>query len=52
MLTIAHRLNTILGYDMVMVLDQGKLVEVGSPKDLMKSEGIFAGMARAAGLIH
>jgi ABC-type multidrug transport system fused ATPase/permease subunit len=35
---------------MVMVLDQGRLVEVGSPDSLMGGEGIFAGMARAAGL--
>ena len=50
MLTIAHRLNTIMGYDMVMVLDQGRLVEVGSPASLMEGMGIFASMARAAGL--
>lgn len=49
-LTIAHRLNTIMGYDMVMVLDQGRLVEVGSPASLMGGGGIFAGMAKAAGL--
>jgi len=49
-LTIAHRLNTIMGYNTVMVLDQGRLVEVGSPNTLMEAGGIFADMAKAAGL--
>ncbi|TPX78607.1 chitosanase [Chytriomyces confervae] len=34
-LTIAHRLNTIMDYDRVMVLDQGKLCEFDSPRALM-----------------
>ena len=28
-LTIAHRLNTVMGYDLVLVLDQGRVVESG-----------------------
>ena len=50
MLTIAHRLNTIMGYNTVMVLDQGRLAEVGRPNTLIEAGGIFADMARAAGL--
>ena len=49
-LTIAHRLNTVIGYDLILVLDQGVLVEKGSPNQLMRSGGIFESMARAAGL--
>ena len=49
-LTIAHRLHTVMDYDLILVLDQGKLVEVGSPAELFIREGIFSGMARAAGL--
>jgi len=33
-LTIAHRLNTIIESDMVMVLHMGRLVEYGMPKNL------------------
>jgi len=51
-LTIAHRLNTILDYDKVMVLDKGTIVEMDSPENLLKNENsIFYSMAKDAGLI-
>lgn len=40
-LTVAHRLDTIMDSDRVLVLDSGKLIEMGSPEELMKSEGAF-----------
>eukprot|EP00050_Salpingoeca_kvevrii_P019960 m.92564 g.92564 ORF g.92564 m.92564 type:complete len:1403 (-) comp8653_c0_seq4:26-4234(-) len=40
-LTIAHRLDTILDYDRIMVLDAGRLVEFGTPDELMSSRGHF-----------
>merc|ERR1712059_112446 len=51
-LTIAHRLNTVMGYDLVLVLDQGRLVEMGSPTQLINSKGMLENMAAAAGLKH
>lgn len=38
-LTIAHRLHTIMECDKVIVLDSGKLVELGSPKVLRYEKG-------------
>lgn len=38
-LTIAHRLNTVLDSDRILVLAEGMLVEFGSPADLAASQG-------------
>jgi ABC-type multidrug transport system fused ATPase/permease subunit len=38
-LTIAHRIDTILWYDKVLVLGQGEIVEYDSPEVLSKKEG-------------
>ena len=40
-LTIAHRIKTILGYDRIFVLDKGELIEEGSPKKLIELKGNF-----------
>uniref|UniRef100_A0A6I8MXX3 Multidrug resistance-associated protein 1 n=2 Tax=Ornithorhynchus anatinus TaxID=9258 RepID=A0A6I8MXX3_ORNAN len=50
-LTIAHRLNTIMDYTRILVLDKGEVVECGSPSDLLQKKGIFYSMARDASLI-
>ncbi|CAH1795308.1 unnamed protein product [Owenia fusiformis] len=51
-LTIAHRLNTIMDYDRVMVLEAGKVKEFDSPHDLLqKKRSLFFSMARDAGLV-
>lgn len=36
-LTIAHRLETIADYDLIVVMDQGSVVEIGSPLELLSS---------------
>jgi len=48
--TIAHRLNTIMDYDRVLVLDSGAIVELDSPANLLNHNGYFAKMAKDANL--
>lgn len=36
---IAHRLSTIAGVDIVFVLSEGRLVEIGPPAELLRTEG-------------
>ncbi|XP_053133014.1 multidrug resistance-associated protein 1-like [Hemicordylus capensis] len=50
-LTIAHRLNTIMDYTRVIVLDKGEIVECGSPATLIQKKGIFYSMAKDSGLV-
>ncbi|XP_068632707.1 multidrug resistance-associated protein 1 isoform X1 [Battus philenor] len=52
-LTIAHRLNTIMDSTRVMVLDKGQLVEYAPPEQLLQDKNsIFYGMAKDAGLVN
>ena len=51
-LTIAHRLETIADYDIVVVMQQGKVAEVGSPSDLLQEKeetGFFRGFVEELG---
>lgn len=47
-MVIAHRLNTIANADKVIVLDEGRVAEIGSPAELLASGGLYARMAAAA----
>ncbi|XP_077085851.1 ATP-binding cassette sub-family C member 3 isoform X1 [Siphateles boraxobius] len=49
--TIAHRLNTIMDYTRVLVLDKGEIAEFDTPAALLAQRGIFFGMAKDAGLV-
>ena len=41
-IVVAHRLSTIAGLDQIVVLDEGKIVEKGSHKKLLKNNGEYA----------
>ncbi|KAL7284501.1 hypothetical protein ACG7TL_001792 [Trametes sanguinea] len=41
LLTVAHRLQTIMDSDKIMVLDAGQIVEFGKPSELLQREGGF-----------
>ncbi|KAH7953202.1 hypothetical protein HPB49_005866 [Dermacentor silvarum] len=50
-ITIAHRLHTIMDCDKIVVLSAGEIVEEGSPAELIqKEDGLFLSMATDAGL--
>lgn len=38
---VAHRLSTISGVDQIFVVEGGKIVETGSPRDLIQKKGRF-----------
>ena len=44
-ITIAHRLDTVMDYDKIVVLENGKLVEMGAVDELMnRKNSVFRGM--------
>ncbi|KAI1505389.1 P-loop containing nucleoside triphosphate hydrolase protein [Biscogniauxia marginata] len=49
LVTIAHRLKTIIDYDRVVVMSAGSVLEVGSPKELYEAKGQFYDMMRHSG---
>jgi len=44
---IAHRLSTVRNATRIMVFENGRVVESGTFEDLVKQNGVFAGLARA-----
>lgn len=51
-ITIAHRINTILDSDRIIVLDKGEVKEFDSPAELVKSKGLFYELVKEAGLLN
>ncbi|KAH9904109.1 P-loop containing nucleoside triphosphate hydrolase protein [Xylariomycetidae sp. FL2044] len=49
LVTIAHRLKTIIDYDRVVVMSAGSVLEVGSPKELYDAKGQFYDMMKHSG---
>ena len=50
LLCIAHRLKTIINYDRICVMDQGRIVELDKPINLWEEGGIFRGMCDRSGI--
>lgn len=45
-LTIAHRINTIMDYDRVIVMDDGRVVEFDTPSNLYFQKGEFFNLVK------
>ncbi|KAJ3150799.1 Multidrug resistance-associated protein 9 [Geranomyces variabilis] len=50
-ISIAHRINTVAAFDRVMVLNHGRIAEIGAPHDLLSrpNGGLFADLVDATG---
>lgn len=53
MITIAHRLRTVLDADRILVLGGGEILEFDTPKALIsKQDGVFREMCKASADWH
>ena len=50
-ITIAHRINTILDSDRIVVLDHGTVAEFDSPAALVRRRGLFYDLVKEANLL-
>ena len=48
MITIAHRLNTVIQADRIFVLEGGRIVETGSHQELMTKNGVYAKLVNSS----
>lgn len=50
-ITIAHRINTILDSDRIIVLDHGNVAEFDTPAELVRRRGLFYELVKESGLL-
>lgn len=50
LLCIAHRLKTIIHYDRICVMDQGRIAELDAPLRLWEARGVFRSMCDRSGI--
>lgn len=50
-ITIAHRINTILDSDRIIVLDHGAVAEFDTPAALVRQQGLFYELVKESGLL-
>jgi ATP-binding cassette subfamily C (CFTR/MRP) protein 4 len=48
-LAVAHRLDTVIEHDYILVLGRGKVLEFGPPAELLRSGGTFSKMVQDTG---
>ncbi len=51
-ITIAHRINTILDSDRIVVLDHGSVAEFDTPSALVRRKGLFYELVKESGLLE
>lgn len=49
MFSIAHRLDTVIEFDKILVMDAGVLVEFDRPTSLLRKKGHFYGLCKNTG---
>uniref|UniRef100_A0A8C5IZA3 ABC-type glutathione-S-conjugate transporter n=1 Tax=Junco hyemalis TaxID=40217 RepID=A0A8C5IZA3_JUNHY len=49
-LTVAHRVNTVLDCDRILVLENGRIAEFDTPEHLMAQKGLFYRLMEESGL--
>jgi ABC-type multidrug transport system fused ATPase/permease subunit len=48
-ITVAHRLRTIADSDLIIVVQEGSIGEVGAPAELLNINGLFYQLAQESG---
>ena len=38
---VSHRISTLRNCEQILVMDEGEIIEMGSPEDLMKQKGVY-----------